>query len=760
MGKPKQNPFQLPPEPRTGRALIRWTLFELPRLLDWSEGLTRGRILVLYLRAVPWILLLATGFYILSLMVLIIWELPLDFPAQFQPAVVQIFMDSPGFGERLIGLLSVTGWKFAAMLALGLALGLAGSLAGNLALGLALGLAGGLAGDLAGDLVGDLALGLAVGLAMGLAGLALGLAVDLAVGLAVGLALGLALGLASLVGGLAEGPALGIGCFSGWAIGMLRLPFYIPQAVVGLIRLDLYHNPYRWDAGVRLPIWGARRRLTEQAFGDPETGRQFAEFLLEYRPLQRRLAAAILHAAHAGRWRLGPLEPERLTPPSVPADQPAYAPGAGWQRALAGLRQDLIAARGQNQISFKRAAYDDFSRKLNAFRDLTLLESSRWNRWYLEALDAWRSEAAKALHRIEDQAASQESIAVNRYRTGTPLRPGDDQAVFFGREDLRQNLAREIMTAAEMPLFLILGQRRVGKTSLLNFLPELLGSGFVVVTQDLQDGRVESVPAWLADLRRLIADKLERDDGDWTPPDQWLAAWRELREWLEGIGADGGRKLILALDEFEELHGYLAQEPEQGRRLLAAIRSFSQHQNRVVLLFVGATPLSELRDPDWSRYFVQTQLFRVDYLARDDALRLITEPVPLRYPAAVTERLFVLTQGHPDLLQRLCGQLVSIANKKGRQAMSMADLEEAVAVVLIRDTAPIERFWNEFCRAPACRACIEQILAGEIPADRPSLMRLEEHGYLVLDQGRPRLRVPLFEDWLRKYREGFPATEC
>jgi len=117
-----------------------------------------------------------------------------------------------------------------------------------------------------------------------------------------------------------------------------------------------------------------------------------------------------------------------------------------------------------------------------------------------------------------------------------------------------------------------------------------------------------------------------------------------------------------------------------------------------------------------------------------------------------------LTQGHPDLLQRLCRRLVSIANREGRHGMTTEDLDEAVAAVLVRDTAPMERFWNEFCRAPACRACVEQILAGATPTDRPSLMRLEEHGYVVLDQGRPRLRVPLFEDWLRRYREAFPTS--
>jgi len=45
-----------------------------------------------------------------------------------------------------------------------------------------------------------------------------------------------------------------------------------------LIRLDLYHNLYRWDAGARLPIWGARRWLTDAAFRDSETGTAFAEY--------------------------------------------------------------------------------------------------------------------------------------------------------------------------------------------------------------------------------------------------------------------------------------------------------------------------------------------------------------------------------------------------------------------------------------------------------------------------------------------------
>jgi len=91
--------------------------------------------------------------------------------------------------------------------------------------------------------------------------------------------------------------------------------------------------------------------------------------------------------------------------------------------------------------------------------------------------------------------------------------------------------------------------------------------------------------------------------------------------------------------------------------------------------------------------------------------------------------------------------------------MYMADLEEAVAAVLVREIASMDASGTSSAGG-ACRACIEQVLAGETPTDRPSLICLQEHGYLVQEQGRSRLQVSLFEDWLRQYLEGFPTAEC
>jgi hypothetical protein len=808
MARPGRNPFELLDEPRTGRELIWWALFEHRRLEAFGDRIGRWRGLVAYLSAAPLILLIGVLLWLIGLAITVGLELPMMIEGKFFDDWVDVFTRHQYFVARYEVVIArswvmalggiVLTWSamvvavllWGALRGLYIAESLAVSLGMIMALGFTLGLAGGRALGAPAGLTWGAAWGVAWGLAWGvqlarsqisLPLLTLGLLLTILAGMASSMAWSLAWIMIggvpfSLASGLAGGPplhqqfgmqfylagdfAMGIGVTIGASIGFFRLPIYLPEAIAALFRLDLRHNPYLRDVAIWLPIWGARRRLTDEARQDPATGSAFADFLLEHRPLQRGLAAEVLHAVQAGRWAMQPLEPLALKPPRLVEETPRFRPSDSWLSALAELREQLTAARQQTQPSLHRDAQVAFILRLDAFRQQTLQESPRWARHYLPAIDAWRAEAAKELAGLEDQARLLEPITANVYRPGDPLRPGADAGLFLGREDLRAELARAVLTPRELPLLLVQGQRRVGKTSLLNFLPDLLGPGFRVVYQDLQAGAVASVPAWLADLRRRVAEAVGESQDDWRAPEDWLAAWTELEPWLVAAAERAGRRLILAFDEYEALHDYLAAEPARGARLLAAIRSFTQHQARVCLLFAGATPFSELRDPDWARFFVQAVRLRVDYLDRASALKLITDPVPsMRYPPQVPARLWELTVGHPALLQRLCKELVDIANRDGRRVMTMADLDEALARGIDRETAAMERFWNEFCAAPACRDCIDAILAGRDPDADPALisarMRLAEHGYIVADSGRWRLRVPLFEDWLRRYRVAF-----
>lgn len=77
----------------------------------------------------------------------------------------------------------------------------------------------------------------------------------------------------------------------------------------------------------------------------------------------------------------------------------------------------------------------------------------------------------------------------------------------------------------------------------------------------------------------------------------------------------------------------------------------------------------------WSISFI----LRVDDLLvnKADSLQLVTQPnetFSIRYPAGVPEQMYDLTQGHPALLQRICKELVDIANKEGRRDFIQADL--------------------------------------------------------------------------------------
>ena len=650
----------------------------------------------------------------------------------------------------------------------GLTAGLTGGLTLCLSVGLAgcltVGLAGGLAGGVLGGVVGGFVFAVTIGLGLGLTrrltgGLVLSFSGNIILSLVVGLAFSFLLSFNwrlvwSLAGGLIWGLFLSLGLIWGLAGGLilnlaLRLLFY---PFYYFYKMDFYHAPYLNYAAISLPIWRAKIRLCALALDDPDTAVKFVTFLRTYRPLQSKLADSIFHAAYAGRLCLSPLDPTPLAN-ALFIENDTLKPSADWYSQRAAVESALVGYTHHNNIHLKQQSCQQVIDELNAFKQQTLLEKRSWRGYYLTAIEKWLTVAHEELGQLKLQALNLEPITANVYLSGDALNPTQHKAIFFGRNDLKDQFARSVLTATQMPMFLIQGQRRTGKTSLLNFLEPLLGAGFKVFKQDLQAAQFDSIPHWLADLQRGISRHILTPQPEPSPSDNWLHCWQAVQACLSQF-VGGQYRLILAFDEYEAIHSLLQQDPAQGERLLAAMRSYSQQQNKVVLLFVGAALFSELEQPNWSRYFVQVQRFRVDYLHHDDAIRLITEPVKLSYPPAVCERMFDLTQGHPALLQLLCSKMVDIANSENRKAMHAADLDAVVqAVSSERETLAILIFWRDFCADPACKHTVKQLLNGEPVTPNAHLYRLEEHGFIVEKAGRWHLRVPLFEMWLKRFAD-------
>jgi hypothetical protein len=733
------NPYQRPEMPKNSLTLLKWVVFE-PLLLDkYGETLSMREKALSILNAYQWVVLLSLILYASMLLLIVGLDLPHRFPDQFQNHLVESWR----FGEYLTNAFfyfKETFW--------GLALGLALALAVSLAVGLALGLAGGLT------------LGFAVGFAVGFGGsFPGGLAVGLVVGLAGGLAFGFGVGLVGdfalgLDGGLAFGLAFYIAYFR-----LLFYPFYYSYSS---LRCNFRRNPYLRDALIWLPLPRVERTLLAESWKDPDMGLQLSRFLFEYRPLQQKLAFRIVHAATAALWFYHPLKTDQFKAKIPPHEAPRLGhvmPSSGWFKALEAARDDLITAEKQTHQGLKKESWERFHMSLCDFEEVTLRQLGSWKMDYLKAIRRWITESEKALERMTQDLKTIEPITRNIYRIGESLRPGQFGAqTFTGRADLRDKLSISIRSSPVMPTFLLQGQRRVGKTSLLNFLPELLGHGFLVIIQDMQSDEFRTVSDCFSGFLKRIGEQLEVDVKEKSLPQNPMDAWRTFRAFLEEISMGKDRKIILAFDEYENFHKFLKGEGDIGDDLLGAMRSFSQHQNQVVLLFTGLYLFSDLGEPDLSRYFVHTYRLKVDYLKQPYAEKLITRPYEgfnLVYPPELVAKIWHLTRGHPALLQHIGFEMVNRANTKMKKQMTADDLEAVLdEKVLDRDNAVMVTFWHHFCD-DSLKETVRQIMAGKTPSCKKDLLRLVDYGFVIKENNSLRLRVPLFEQWIKQHGESF-----
>ena len=753
------NPYQRPEMPKNSLTLLKWVVFD-PLLLDkYDKTLSIREKTLSILKAYQWVVLLSLILYALMFLTIVGLDLPHRFPDQFKNDLVESWR----FDEYLSNAFLYFKTTF-----LNLAVGLAVGVAGGLAVGVAFGVAGGLAFGLAFGLAVGLAFGLAGGLAGGLTGglaggVAFGLLGDLAGGLAGGLVGGLAFGVAfGLVGGLVGGLAFGLVGGVAFYVVYFRLLFYPFYYSYAFLRCNLRRNPYLRDALIWLPLPQVERTLLAGSWKDPDLGLQFSRFLFEYRPLQRKLAFRIVHAATASLWFHHPLKADQFRakiPPHETAKLGYLMPSSAWFKALEAARDDLITAEKQTHQGLKKESWEKFHTSLCDFEEITLRQAGAWKMDYLKAIRLWITDSDKTLERMTQDLQTIEPITRNIYRIGESLRPGQFGAeTFTGREDLREELSICIGSSALMPTFLLQGQRRVGKTSLLNFLPQLLGHGFLVIIQDMQSDEFRTVSDCFSGFLKRIGEQLESNVKEKSFPQNPMHAWHTFQASLEEISIGENRKIILAFDEYENFHKLLKGEGDNGDDLLGAMRSFSQRQNQVVLLFTGLYLFTDLGKPDLSRYFVHTYRLKVDYLKQTYAEKLITRPYEdfnLVYPPELVAKIWHLTRGHPALLQHIGFEMVNRANINMKKQMTAEDLEAVLdEKVLDRDNAVMVTFWHHFCD-DSLKETVRQIMAGKTPSCKKDLLRLVDYGFVIKENNSFRLRVPLFEQWIKRHGESF-----
>lgn len=305
-------------------------------------------------------------------------------------------------------------------------------------------------------------------------------------------------------------------------------------------------------------------------------------------------------------------------------------------------------------------------------------------------VEEWRQVITHHLRQL-----AQTSTIANPYVTGIPLRiqPGH---TFVGRRSISARLEQILQNSS--PPLLLYGQRRIGKTSLLNHLGQLLPESYIPLFVDLE-GVLFAVPdhvsffynlsramiASAKEQRQLILPKLTRSTLQ-------ADAFTVFDEWLDDVTAvTQNRILLLTLDEFEALDYPFSQGRLDQHLILGMFRHIIQHRWSIRILITGSHTLAAF--PQWAGYLINIETLHLSYLEIDEAQQLIADPVKpfsVTYEQAAVQRIWAITRGHPALIQLLCKEIVYLKNAQvvsSRYLICQNDVEAAIPQVLQQGAA-------------------------------------------------------------------------
>jgi len=271
---------------------------------------------------------------------------------------------------------------------------------------------------------------------------------------------------------------------------------------------------------------------------------------------------------------------------------------------------------------------------------------------------------------------------------------GEDRT-FVGREDLLHWLRGLWLQPQGKPAVALVGQRRIGKTSLLNKISRdgLPDTGLLPVLVNVQ-GQTGDYD-FLNTVAREMAEHLEiakpvLDRGNPYP---------DFKDFLLGLKPNlNGRRFLLMLDEAD-----LIPQRGLGEDLPGFLRGLMQEpQYPVLLLFCGTHALKHLGREYYSILFNTAQFRTVSYMSQAESAQVLQKPAGdwLEYDKAVLEEAYRLTKGQPLLLQSIGAKLINRFDEETRQGrkrstfVNFNDLNAAADDVVKQGNAAFENHWE------------------------------------------------------------------
>jgi hypothetical protein len=369
----------------------------------------------------------------------------------------------------------------------------------------------------------------------------------------------------------------------------------------------------------------------------------------------------------------------------------------------------------------------------------------------------------------------------SRYSGGTPV---EEQKMFFGRRELLERIYGEVTNGPLGQCFVLYGQKRSGKSSVLRQLAKRLRPPNLAVYLSL--GTIDTAKAERSFVQACIDSLYERLVHDFDMMDVVEHNWPRdfqvdaspIESFRRSVHAStrllqarkGWRDVrpIFLIDEFTYVYEYI-QEKLLTPAFMRQWKSLLESRTFDAVL-VGQDTMPRFKEA-YPNEFGVTHDERISYLSAEEARALAEDPIKMgdesRYKGASLERLIGLTAGSAFYLQIFCDRLVQHLNRNRLVFISESVVGEVLGQLTVGPSAlPIDKFdplitaaGESVALAPKDRylALLTRVALNPMitprdldTEDAPLVRDLFAREVLERDAaGHLRIRVGLFAEWLR-----------
>jgi hypothetical protein len=299
------------------------------------------------------------------------------------------------------------------------------------------------------------------------------------------------------------------------------------------------------------------------------------------------------------------------------------------------------------------------------------------------------------------QAAGVDQIP-RHFVIGTSLKRDMRRELFHGRDDIMRKIRGSFDREGQSERFFLDGIRRVGKTTILNFLPESLPERMIPVDVNLDTVDTRSPESgailhafcdciWKAlAAAGLALEKPEMEGFKASPATAFRDYLRLTREVAKG------KTLLLMIDEFQELLklvGRSGATRSHDTLALDQLRALMD-EGELAAIFTGSIRFDRLADIFDHRILGSLLPLRVTFLPEDGVGRVLRTGMDkwVAIPDETVTAVWQQTGGYPWLVQIYGSSLVDLLNQEHRTIVTPLDVE-TVTRESVLPTDSFFRWW-------------------------------------------------------------------